>query len=470
MNFQDFVNHFDPMTCVMSVEKLPDGKYGEIRIVAGNQAYIDSIENADTLSAASMLDNVFVPNSLYTRYVPHDLNFEDFCYRSAVLHQALHTYIHPERYDFWMHIILMPLQSDDPNIGYCTYTQELTKQPDTRLMADLSYDTASDVLKTCIKLRSTADFKDTMDTVIRDIREICDASTCRILLTNFHERKCSILCEDMDIAAGQKKMSAYINDKFFDIVETWMGTIAGSTCFIAKNEQDMDVLKQRNPVWYESLKNAGVNSIVLFPLDYNGEILGFIWASNFDIDNTTRIKETLELTTFFLASEIANNQLLHRLEVLSAVDLLTGVKNRNAMNNRVDMLISGAEVVDHSLRIVFADLNGLKRVNDQQGHSAGDNMLICAADILREVFYDSDIYRAGGDEFMVILTDIEEQELNDRISTLRALSDKSDVVNFAVGYSFSENDINILSAMRLADTRMYIDKEDFYRMHPDLKR
>lgn len=470
MDYQEFVNKFDSMTCILSVEILPDGKYGDIRIVAGNKAYIDSIENAATLSASSMLDNKFEPNGLYTRYIPQDLNFEDFSYRSAVLHQALHTYIHPGRYDFWMHIIFMPLKSDEPGIGYCTYSQELSTTADTELMSEVSYKTASDVLKTCIKLRSTADFKETMDEVIKDIREICNAASCRILLTDFLERTCTVLCEDMAQDSAQIKMSEYIGNDFFDIVETWMSTIAGSTCFIAKSEQEMNVLKERNPLWYNSLKSANVESIVLFPLEYNEEILGFIWATNFDTESTTRIKETLEITAFFLASEIANHQLLNRLEILGSVDLLTGVKNRNAMNNRVDRLVAGTDTITSSLGVVFADLNGLKRVNDQEGHSAGDNMLKCAAEILKEVFYDGEIYRAGGDEFMIITTDLQETEFDDRVNKLRLYSDKSDVVNLAVGASFADENINILPAMRLADTRMYIDKEDFYRMHPDLKR
>ncbi len=45
MDFQKFVDGFLPMTCVVSVEKLPDDKWGEIRLVAGNKAYVDSIEN-----------------------------------------------------------------------------------------------------------------------------------------------------------------------------------------------------------------------------------------------------------------------------------------------------------------------------------------------------------------------------------------------------------------------------------------
>lgn len=99
-----------------------------------------------------------------------------------------------------------------------------------------------------------------------------------------------------------------------------------------------------------------------------------MWVTNFDTSKTLQIKETLEISTFFIASEIANYQLLNKLEVLSNMDLLTNVQNRNSMNNRISQFLNG-EVTYKSLAVVFADLNGLKPVNDIQGHDAGDNLL-----------------------------------------------------------------------------------------------
>ena len=87
-DFQKVADSFAAMTCIMSVEKLPDGGCGELRIVTGNKAYIDSIEHP--MPGVVMLKKEFVPNSLYTTYMSRDLNFEDFCYRCAVKKQHLH--------------------------------------------------------------------------------------------------------------------------------------------------------------------------------------------------------------------------------------------------------------------------------------------------------------------------------------------------------------------------------------------
>ena len=231
----------------------------------------------------------------------------------------------------------------------------------------------------------------------------------------------------------------------------------------------MKWLEKINPVWHYSLTQAGARSIVLFPLNYNGETLGYMWSINFNVENTVKIKETLELTTFFIASEIANYQLLQRMEILSSIDLLTGVKNRNTMNNFVDSILSGQTKLKHPRAIVFADHNGLKRVNDEHGHGAGDALLRTAASLIRGVFYDSEVYRAGGDKFMVISAGVSEEEIGSRVAQLRAQAEKTENIRFAIGKSFFEKNSDILTAMKYADEKMYVDKKNSYQMHPDLK-
>ena len=65
MDLQALADSFESMTCIMSVEVFPDGSYGNIRIVAGNKPYVNSIENSNSLCFSDMLDNKFVPNSPY---------------------------------------------------------------------------------------------------------------------------------------------------------------------------------------------------------------------------------------------------------------------------------------------------------------------------------------------------------------------------------------------------------------------
>jgi diguanylate cyclase (GGDEF)-like protein len=465
MDLQSFVDGWGAMTCVISVENLGNGRYGEIRIVTGNQAYIDSIEKP--VPGVQMLVSKFEPNSLYTKYFPKDLNFEQYSYRAAVEKKCLHSYAKPERMDIWFNMTFLPVAYEEGNLCYCTYTMEIDHEPDSERLSNMSADIAGRVLETCITLRGSHDFNHSMQLVIDDIRDLCKADHCAILLLDSYERKCNLLCESYDPAV-RPSLNDFLDDKFYDIADTWKDVIAGSNCIIVRNEQDMEVVRERSPLWYESLTGAKVDSIVLFPLKFRDELLGYIWALNFDPDYSSKIKEVLETTTFILSSEINNYLLLDRLKILSSKDMLTGVMNRNEMNNYVEKLSNGKGGT--SVGVIFADLNGLKRINDDYGHPAGDKLLKDAAKALEEVFRADEIFRAGGDEFTIISIGITEEELNSRADKIREVSEKYDDLVFALGVCYDSDKNNVRMALRLADERMYADKKEYYKNHPEKKR
>ena len=465
MDFQKIADSMTAMTCVVSVEKKPDGGRGKFRIVAGNRAYVDSIENP--APGTKMLSDRFVPNSEYTEYLTRDLNFEDYCYGAAVEKKCLHSYAHPDRMDVWFNMLFIPLDADEDDLCYCLYMMEINFEESSERLSSVPAETASSVLDTCIKLRGTNDFKSTMKDVIAGIRKLCDAEFCCVLVINDIERTCSVLGESFGEDTNLLSMETYVDSDYYDIVETWTGTIAGSNCLIAKNERDMEVIRERNPVWHKSLTDAGTRNIVLFPLKSRNQLLGYIWALNFDEARAIKIKDTLEITTFILGSELGNYLLLDRLRLMGSKDMLTGVMNRNEMNNYVDELSHGRSD-GTTVGVIFADLNGLKNVNDLEGHNAGDMLLKNAAAVLRSIFAENEIFRAGGDEFAIIVTGLTEDELDERIERIRSASEKHDNLWFALGGCTESTGSNIRVALRRADERMYEDKRKFYEQFPDM--
>lgn len=459
MNFDQLLSGYKTGTCVMSVEKMADGGYGNIRIVAGNKAHCDDM--------LATMHRPFIPNSPYAEYLPENKNFEDYCYRAAILGQPLHAYVELPQMGLWLNMFLLPLESDQENVGYCIYSYHVTPKVDTEQRASLSADNAAAVLETCIKLRGSRNIRQTFNEVIEDIRQICDSDQCCILLTDAQERKCTTLCESIRQGCGLLPMDTYLNDGFYDIMLTWDGTLGDSTCIIIKDERDMEWLKSINPVWHDSLSKAGVKSIVLFPLSYNDVTLGYMWGVNFNVNNTVKIKETLELTTFFIAAEIANHQLLQRLEILGSMDLLTGVKNRNKMNALIDDVIHGRTELRSPYAVIFADLNGLKHVNDANGHGMGDELLKSAARILRKCFREGDVYRAGGDEFMIIAEEMDEAQVKEKVKYIKEQAAAEQNLFFAIGTHVVRDGEDIRQAMRLADEGMYADKKEYYSTHPD---
>ena len=464
VDFKKICDSITPMTCAVSVEKLPDGGCGKVCIVAGNEAYIASIEQP--APGTKMLKNKFVPGSEYTDYLTRDLNFEDFCFRCAVGKECLHGYVHPDRMEVWFNMIYLPLDMHDGDTYYLLYTMEINHEAKSENMANISSEVAASVLDTCIKLRGTNDFRSTIKDVVGGIRELCDADHCCILVMNEADRSCYVLAEAFGKDSKLLPMETYLDNDFYDIADSWTGTIAGSNCLIAKDAHDMDVVKERNPVWYDSLMGAGVYNIVLFPLKSRNQLLGYIWALNYDKERAPLIKETLEVTTFILGSELGNYLLLDRLRLMGSKDMLTGVMNRNEMNNVVDDLAHGS-MDDKTVGVIFADLNGLKTVNDVDGHNAGDLLLKHASRVLRSVFDESEIFRAGGDEFAVIVTGITEEELEERIKKIREASAKYDNLSFALGGCVESNGSNVRLALRRADEKMYEDKRRFYEQFPD---
>ncbi len=156
------------------------------------------------------------------------------------------------------------------------------------------------------------------------------------------------------------------------------------------------------------------------------------------------------------------------MEMLSAKDILTGIFNRNAMNNRIDGFV-GDNAKTAPVCIIFADLNGLKTMNDTKGHFAGDLLLKDAALTLQKHFPEYEVYRAGGDEFMVLALESDQEELMCRIEKFKEDTSDPDSVCFAVGWSFGTTG-EIRKALHEADENMYADKEAFYNKYPERRR
>ena len=462
MDFEKLVSGHKSMTCVISVEEFPDGSYGNILMAEAN-----SLLRAD---AETVFHRPFVPNSPYYYYLPQDKNFEDFMYRCAFKGKPLHTYVHVEKMGLWVNMFLLPLESDKENVGYCLYSCDISPYADTEQQASLAADTATTALEVSLKLRGAdkVNYRQIFDEIIEELRSMSGAEHCAILIPEPENRQYAVFCSASSEGCTISAEDVY-DDNFYDIAENFDSAISGSSCSIIKDENDMKWLESVNPAFCALMNRCNISSVVLFPLKHDERTLGYLWALNYNTDDTVKIKETLELTTFLIASEISNYQLMTQLEILSTMDMLTGCKNRNAMNNAVDDIIIGKAKLKEPSAVIFADLNGLKRVNDEKGHSAGDRLIRTAAAVLGQVFYDYDVYRAGGDEFMVITTGLCEAALKSRLEQLKSKSAIDSDVHFAVGYCYVSEGDDIRTAMRIADEMMYADKKDYYDQHPELK-
>ncbi|SFB66608.1 GGDEF domain-containing protein [Ruminococcus albus] len=466
MDLQAFVNKFKIIAGVYAFDILPDGSKSEIRIMA--------INDINTMMFNMLPDAPeFYPGVPLRRYFT-EVNLENFIYNSAINNEPLYSYVNA--FGMWIKGFYLPLDEDgnilnekgepntSPRTAYCLYITTRSAEPETEYMTQRSGEVASAIMELSVKLNKMQSFEMAMKECISELNNICSSEYCALYTIDALKKECKLYNENGEQPEMLESMTSGMGRTPYETALAWEKDLDGTDCLLL---DDLSIIEERDPVWYRSLKSFNVNKLILTAIRYDHDLVGFIWAINFDTEKTMEIKETLELTTFMLGARISHHHLVSRLEIMSRTDSLTQLLNRNAMNERVEQLTNDKSAKPECIGVVFADLNGLKAVNDGSGHAAGDKLLQNAAALLKIAFDEYEIYRSGGDEFVVLCPDITPEKLEESVARLHALAENTPNVSFATGAKWYKGDYDIFTAMQAADQSMYQNKEEFYRQHPE---
>ena len=142
------------------------------------------------------------------------------------------------------------------------------------------------------------------------------------------------------------------------------------------------------------------------------------------------------------------------------IDALTGFKNRKAYYEDIEAIENDSGKCACPVGVVFADINGLKSINDKVGHEAGDKLIAEIAKKIKSVFADANIYRLGGDEFVVLSFDENEKAFLDKVEKLGMNWEKGQ--SAALGSVWLEKAKDLEQNVALADKEMYRDKSRYY--------
>lgn len=158
------------------------------------------------------------------------------------------------------------------------------------------------------------------------------------------------------------------------------------------------------------------------------------------------------------------------LRELAHYDTLTGLPNRNLLDDRLNQALAESRRKHTELAVCLLDLDGFKQVNDTQGHKAGDQLLLDVAHTLRGVLRESDtVARWGGDEFIILLSDLHnqqqlEQALKRILQRIAQITiDQQQHISASIGVSLFQLDQQDqglgLRLLKQADDAMYIAKK-----------
>lgn len=211
-------------------------------------------------------------------------------------------------------------------------------------------------------------------------------------------------------------------------------------------------------VKFEDMKYAGIQSVPTLENERSRQltfiVIGLAVALGVILLITVRVVRSL-------INQKAQTQILKEREHLLYTDTLTGFHNRNYLSHITPMLEHGI----YPQAILVADLNNLKPVNDTYGHATGDALLVLFASIVRETFPDGQVFRTGGDEFLIIMNNTSEEQAIQAIESLQPrcantqhiVAEKISInPSAAVGYFIRNSDNDLLdAAICSADSRMY---------------
>lgn len=217
--------------------------------------------------------------------------------------------------------------------------------------------------------------------------------------------------------------------------------------------------KEDNPQLYELLKSVGINNTIAGALNINGEYKGVCGVDNVSYeDNMEDVSKIINVLSYFFGQLILQRDNNRKLIGYGYNDLMTDVGNRRAFERFEDEELDK----EGTYGFVMCDINGLKTVNDNQGHEAGDALIKGVCQSLVDTFGKMNVFRMGGDEFVVVSHVKSEGELEAKVNLARKFIEM-EKRSASIGYVFCENGNIPYEEVKIeADKRMYQEKQLYY--------
>ena len=216
-------------------------------------------------------------------------------------------------------------------------------------------------------------------------------------------------------------------------------------------------------------------SVYLPKKDSNGDV--YVVGTDYSVNEIKKIMKSVVLFTllniiYFILAILSIFWVMTRvvkkyvaeLNIRAVTDELTGVANRREAFNQLEKHIEFAERSGRSLTVSFIDLDGLKMINDNMGHDAGDKFIKTFTEVLKSHIRKYDIIaRIGGDEFLIIFPECTLKRAKDVVERIKEeifAAEMEFKYDFSFGFSEynSGNKMDVDKMVKIADNAMYQQK------------
>lgn len=237
------------------------------------------------------------------------------------------------------------------------------------------------------------------------------------------------------------------------IVFPWKNALENHQCIVLKNIEDV-----KGTLVYDILLPQNIQSLVIAPLEKDGKLDGYFGVDNPPMEKLRNIISLLETLRYFIMVTLQRHLDEEQLQRLSIHDTLTGLYNRNKYTLDVPVFSN----INAPVGVVYLDCNGLKEINDDYGHAQGDQILIKCTEKIRAVFQNDNLYRTGGDEFVIISLSKTREKFLALVDELKnALIGEH--LSVAIGHAWKKSASELKNLITLADRQMYDNKRQYYQ-------
>ena len=242
------------------------------------------------------------------------------------------------------------------------------------------------------------------------------------------------------------------------LISDWLPFFEKNDCIII---DDVEQLQKTNTAAYATLHAQEITSLIAAPIFLDNKLAGYIGIDNYDSEKIKNSSYLLLSMSIFLSYAIRHRNHVDMLHRLSYHDLLTNALNRNAFMDVLSQFRPGQYA---SAGIIYIDINGMKEINDFYGHHQGDKILITTVAKVFNLFKPDELFRIGGDEFVIITYDLTETDFYEKFNLLRNIfCEKTNLpFSIATGSCWVKSPSDLNSLLQQADSAMYTDKKKFY--------